>query len=104
MELATMKDFEDGAADPALPKGEVGVEGIVMLESVRFCGEDGEFEQESLHCCSSAAFVKKKKELLIITQNQYKKSNIYRIQHHPQIMEIHSEKKKKKKKSVKRVM
>lgn len=61
VEVATMKDFEDGAADPALPKGEVGVEGMVMLESVRFCGEDGEFEQESLHCCSSAAFVKKKK-------------------------------------------
>lgn len=72
MEVATTKDFEEGAADPALPKGEVGVEGIVMLESVRFCGEDGEFEQESLHCCSSAALVKKEKITLMLNQMNIK--------------------------------
>lgn len=71
MEVATTKDFEEGAADPALPKGEVGVEGIVMLESVRFCGEDGEFEQESLHCCSSAALVKKRKNNINVEPNEY---------------------------------
>lgn len=55
VDSAVTKDFKEcGEAIVVLPTGDDGVVGIDILESVRFCGDEGVLMLlPSLHCCSS---------------------------------------------------